>query len=242
MSELRPYKIIRNCISDSYPKDTDIVSSSSTVYKNTNIVKVDMDGHDVYKFDVEYYNKPDYIVNEFEMSKTQTIDPIIDPHRELSDVIKKKAKVLANNCTAKIENGFDLEIDGKIKHFSLSVFDQMNIDTQLNNILALGMTKVAYHADGEFCSEFNAIDFIKLASVAKFIILKENTYVNHLIMYIRSLSSAEDVINVQYGDPLQGEALLNFDIIIQSQANIYMEAIKGKGIEINIDEIIAAIL
>ncbi len=231
--ELKPYKVIKNIYSSSLPKEIDNESSHTTTYRNVNIEKVsvkDEDGVETikYKFDMEYYKKEDWLSSQIANLSTSKLDPVIDPSEDLATIIAKKSIILGNRCTEKIESGFDLEIKGEVRHFSISSFDQMNIDTQLSNILNLNMKQVAYHSDGCYCEMFDAEDFIKIAALSKAIILKEQTYVNFVITLIKSYTDVDAIVNFNYGDPLPEELIEKYNTIIMTQIKLFIEAIKFK--------------
>lgn len=240
----RLLKVFKNCISTEMPKTIDATSSQTTVFVNKNITK-DIrsnemgEQEEVYIYDMEYYSKSDWIAEMIEKSSVETIDPIIDPSADLSDIIAKKATILGNRCTEAIEAGFDC--DGK--HYSLSVFDQMDIDTQLSSIINLGMTEVAYHADGELCRIYSAEEFLKVACIAKATLLKHRSYVNGLIFMIKKMTNIDEIMEVEYGvtELHPGEIKKNYENVILSQSLSFVETIKNKtGIDFTdlIDEII----
>ena len=240
----RLIKKFKDCTSTEMPKNIDASSSQTTVFVYKNIKKSTRvnemgEEEDVYVYDMEYYNKADWIAEMIEQSTMQTIDPVIDPSAELSDIIAKKATILGNRCTETIEAGFDC--DGK--HYSLSVFDQMDIDTQLSSIINLGMTEVAYHADGELCRIYSAEEFLKVACIAKAIILKNRTYVNHLIVMLKKMTNIDEIMAVEYGvtELYPGEVKKNYEDVILSQSLSFVETIKNKtGLDFTdlIDEVI----
>ena len=76
-----------------------------------------------------------------------------------------------------------------------------------------------YHADGEMCTLFSAVDFTLIANTAMSFILRQTTYCNHLMSYVKSLDNVSDVQAVVYGQELTGEFLENYNNIIGGEVN-----------------------
>ena len=122
---------------------------------------------------------------------------IIEP--DLNEVIADKVIEISNICERKIYNGIDVDFGGDIKHFSLKIEDQLNI-----NRLALiygndEECSIIYHADGELYQEFSKEDFFKIVRAASDFISNETEYCNRLMRYTKSLETVSDVFSVVYG-------------------------------------------
>ena len=224
-------KKFTNLTSYEMPKLIDCDSSSTTVFECVDIKKItrkneENEDEEVYQYTMNYYNKQDWLAEQLEKSTVSVIDPIIDPSADLAEIIEKKVTILGNRCTETIEAGF--ECDGK--HYSLSSFDQMDIDAQLSNILNIGMTSVCYHSDNSLCTMYDAKDFLKVACIAKAVILKHKTYVNHLINMVKKMTNIDEIMAVEYGvtELAPGEVKKNYDDIITTQSISFIEAIKNK--------------
>jgi len=63
----------------------------------------------------------------------------------LEFVRSSKISIMSNACHKTIEQGFDLELRGETKHFSLDTQDQLN----LMSLSTLDSYSIPYHADGE---------------------------------------------------------------------------------------------
>ena len=220
-----------NLTSYEMPKLIDCDSSSTTVFECVDIKKItrkneENEDEEVYQYTMNYYNKQDWLAEQLAKSTLEVIDPIIDPSADLADIIAKKVTILGNRCTEHIEAGFDC--DGK--HYSLSTFDQMDIDAQLSNILNIGLTSVCYHADNTLCTMYTAKDFLKVACMAKAVILKHKTYVNHLISMVKQMDDIDEIMAVEYGvtEVSPGEIKKNYDEIVSTQCIAFVDAIKNK--------------
>ena len=141
---------------------------------------------------------------------------LIEP--TLEEVKAGKIKELTAVCQETIFNGIDVTLtSGETKHFSLKIEDQMNLNSLFAQV-SMGAIKaeegVPYHADGEICSMFNVADFTLVANTASAFKLQQTTYCNHLMLYIRTLTSKEDVEAVTYGQKLTGEFLESYNKLI----------------------------
>ena len=68
----------------------------------------------------------------------------------LDDVKANKIKELSEQANTIITNGFDLDVNGESKHFSLEVHDQQNIISICQYLLSHEeLSEYTYHADNE---------------------------------------------------------------------------------------------
>lgn len=117
----------------------------------------------------------------------------------LEDVKAKKIADMSEACRNAIIAGFDaLLSDGNSHHFSLTIEDQLNINS-LFGLLASGMTQVPYHADGEVCEYFSAEDFGIIVQTATAHKTYHESYFNSLKSYINSKRTAATVEAIFYG-------------------------------------------
>lgn len=95
--------------------------------------------------------------------------------------------------------GFDIVLsDGISHHFSLQIPDQLKI-SKLNDRAKAGESFLPYHADNEPCKVYSAEDIMAINTTMETIIEFQTTYFNSLKMYINSMTSKDDIINVRYG-------------------------------------------
>lgn len=117
----------------------------------------------------------------------------------LEDVKAKKIADMSEACRNAIIAGFDVVLsDGKTHHFSLTIEDQLNINA-LYGLLASGMKRVPYHADGEVCEYFSAEDFGAIVQTATTHKTYHESYFNSLKSYITSKRTAASVDAITYG-------------------------------------------
>ena len=95
--------------------------------------------------------------------------------------------------------GFDVVLsDGKSRHYSMTVEDQLNINS-LYGLLAAGMEQVPYHADGDVCEYYTAQDFGLIVQKAAAHKTYQESYFNSLKTYINSKRTAGTVDEIYYG-------------------------------------------
>lgn len=117
----------------------------------------------------------------------------------LEEVKEAKISEMSSACREAIIAGFDVVLaDGKSRHFSMTVEDQLNINS-LYGLLASGMTQVPYHADGEVCEYFSAEDFGIIVQTATAHKTYHESYFNSLKSYITSKRTAASVDAITYG-------------------------------------------
>ena len=102
-------------------------------------------------------------------------------------------------CTETIYAG--IEIDGK--RYSLTAYDQTEIMAQITAVRE-GAEFVPYHADGELCRMFSAVEFMVVAEAAIAHIFFHRTYCNHLNAWIRRADMAE-LYDITYGIELPSD-------------------------------------
>lgn len=192
-------------------------TNTGTIYVNTEYdleaekTKLDAKGAD-YKIEtidvsgIEQFDK-------VEVSSEQEAEELINP--KIETFINRKITELSDICQQTIFNGIDVTMsDGTTKHFSLKIEDQMNLNGLVSQI-SLGNIKaedgVPYHADGEICTMFSIADFTLIANTASAFKVAQTTYCNHLMSYVKTLTSKEDIEAVTYGQELTGEFLESYN-------------------------------
>lgn len=117
----------------------------------------------------------------------------------LEDVKAEKIRDLSDACHAAITSGFDVVLsDGKVHHFSMTVEDQLNINS-LYGLIASGAAQVPYHADGEPCVYFSAEEFAKVAQGATAHKTYHESYYNSLKTFVASKRTEASVKAISYG-------------------------------------------
>lgn len=110
---------------------------------------------------------------------------------------KHKIQLMSEACRNTIENGFDIELEGGTKHFSLTTQDQININTLV--LLSSQLELIPYHADDESCVFFTKSVFNEIAQKATQYITYHVTYFNSLKKYIESITTESEIDAVTYG-------------------------------------------
>ena len=130
---------------------------------------------------------------------------IVDPVEEASIeyIRSSKLKEMSYTCRTTIENGFDLELRGELRHFSLDTQDQLNLISL--SAMAQMQEYIPYHADGEECIFYTAEEMNAIVATATAFKIYHTTYYNALKAYINSLETLEDIAAIEYGTPIPEE-------------------------------------
>lgn len=122
----------------------------------------------------------------------------------ISSIKEAKIKEISNACNKTIISGIDLELNGELHHFNLSIEDQSNI-ANLFKLVELGCTEYPYQADGGVCRIYSASEIVQIYVASQTLITTQTTYHNILKTYIQSLTDIEVISQVVYGMELPEE-------------------------------------
>lgn len=134
------------------------------------------------------------------------------PPRPLSEVQAEKLAELSAACDSAINDGITLTTeDGVERHFAGDEQDQINID-QVLRACEGGAPGWLYQSEGEDgqageCFWCTAGDAKKISNGLAIDKTKKRTYHNVLKKYVLQLTTVEEVLAVNWGQPLAGEWL-----------------------------------
>lgn len=112
--------------------------------------------------------------------------------------VGKKAEVSAA-CEQIIYAGINVTLsDGTTEHYSLTEHDQLNLFGKLSQI-SVGAAQLEYHADGQSCRYYTAIDMQAIIQAAMWHVSYHTTYCNALNMWIAGCQTTEEVQEIFYG-------------------------------------------
>lgn len=153
--------------------------------------------------------------------------PLIE--EPLEDIRQKKISSLSSMCHDMIEHGVDVEIDGTKEHFSYSIEkgDQGNIDDIFNLANATKLSQ-PYHADGGACKLYTPEQIMAIYVAQKTNKTVQETWFNQIKQYILSCNDKEEIKGIEYGQPLTGVYLENYNAIL-AQAQEIINAVIGGG-------------
>lgn len=140
---------------------------------------------------------PDYV--------EPAVEPIIDPIDVASvDFIRSsKLNEMSYACRQAIESGFDLELRGETKHFSLTTQDQLNLMSL--SVMAQTQSLIPYHADGEETDFYTSEEINQIVEAANTLKIQHTTYYNALKTYINALETIEEISAITYGVEIPDE-------------------------------------
>ena len=154
-------------------------------------------------------------------SPTESYKPTIDETK------KTKISSLSSICNKSIVQGVDVEIDGKIEHFSYNDEDQVNIK-ELFDLAVQTNVPLYYHADGESCKLYTIDQIVSIYTTNAVNKMHHITYFNQLKMYIDSLETIDEIEIINYGDELTGEYLNTYNEAML-QANVGLTTLLSLG-------------
>ena len=167
------------------------------------VLEIDAEEYENLKHGLEVEEQMPYTRDE-----TEEVAPRADinPHDTITLEFIRTSKIneMSRTCNQVIEAGFDIELGGKIEHFSLTTQDQLNL-ISLSSMAANGMEAIPYHADGEICRFYSNAEMQAIVAQATAFKIYHTTYYNALKNYINSLDTIEEIAAVTYGMPLPEE-------------------------------------
>ena len=136
-------------------------------------------------------------------------EEIIEDNTDPSDISTldfirtTKINEMSYTCRTTIEAGFDLELRGVMKHFSLDTQDQLNLISL--SAMAQTQTLIPYHADGEECVFYTNEEINEIVETATAFKIYHTTYYNALKTYINALETIEEISAITYGVEIPDE-------------------------------------
>lgn len=116
-----------------------------------------------------------------------------------------KINHLESQCSDAITKGRKIAFaDGKEEEFTYTIEDQLNI-AELANSAMNGTDSYLYHANGSPCRSYTKDEIILIYKTLYEHKWKCLVYFNQLRAYVESLTTAEEVNAVEYGQELTGE-------------------------------------
>lgn len=173
--------------------------SNKYSYENVDIVEISLEEYDALYQAITINNE---ILVELEEKNPLENAPIfteeVNDNMTLEFIRTSKINEMSRACNQVIEAGFDIELGGKVEHFSLTTQDQLNL-ISLSSMAANGMEAIPYHADGEICRFYSNAEMQAIVARATAFKIYHTTYYNALKNYINSLDTIEAVAEVTYG-------------------------------------------
>lgn len=157
-------------------------------------------------------------------------EPGPDPEPEPEPVeVARAAKIaeISAACNAAIDAGTSVDLpSGTREEFTYTVADQANVSEMFTACLA-GATGYIYHANNSPCKTYPAADVVAIYGTLSMYKTGQLTYHNQLRQFVNSLTTAEDIQTVTYGQPLIGEYLTQYNDLM-AEAQTQMDAVLAK--------------
>lgn len=145
---------------------------------------------------------------------------------DLPTLAEKKLVEVNSVCEATIHAGIDVELSVGTKHFSLTANDQTNLDSMFSAV-TLGATEYPYHADGEQCTMYSALDIMTLYVAYKTFVTYQTTYCNMLRTWIKRETDNKVIAGIVYGCDLPEDLTADMTRLLEA-ANAQIQAIVAK--------------
>lgn len=166
-----------------------------------------------------------YVPDEEKWNLWKSTQPI-DPGPVETARAAKIAEISAA-CSAAIDAGTSVDLpSGTREEFTYTVADQANVSEMFTACLA-GATGYIYHANNSPCKTYPAADVVAIYGTLSMYKTGQLTYHNQLRQFVNSLTTAEDIQTVTYGQPLIGEYLSQYNALM-AEAQTQMDAVLAK--------------
>lgn len=140
--------------------------------------------------------EPDMTEPEIEESpEFENMEVTVDYIRDV------KLKELSLACSKAIADGFDLEVDGELMHFSLTANDQLNLQDASLQIIG-GKNTIPYHADDGEYRLFTDKDMFRIFTAANEHKTYHLAYFNCLKKWVNGLKRISSIQAVEYGSDI----------------------------------------
>ena len=118
----------------------------------------------------------------------------------IENVRERKISEMNTVQQSMIANGFDIVIDGKLKHFTLTDHDQTSMLGLMGQV-QMGIEQIPWHTSDhdEHCEYFTNEQMKSIIEKATGFLTYHITYFRDLRIYINNLSSKEEIEAVEYG-------------------------------------------
>lgn len=118
----------------------------------------------------------------------------------IENVRERKINEINNAQQIAIQNGFDIEINGNIDHFSLTDHDQISL-LGLFSMMQSGMEYIPWHTvnHDEACKYYTNEQMKSIIEKAMTFLTYHITYFRDLRIYINSLTDKSEIEAIEYG-------------------------------------------
>ena len=209
---------------------TDYRSSISLIKENVIFVKSGVTKDCVEPEPIQLYDKDGFYLYKVEDGKKVDTTPQDKKafmeekaKKEREEALSKKLDELSYFCKQSIEKG----VDFNGSHFSYTLDAQTNISSAATLAVQTGLD-VPYHADGESCKLFKKDEIVMLYVAQEQNLTHHTTYHNQLKLYTQSLSTAEEINAVKYGETqLPGKYMDTYKTVMGQASQVIAKFVGG---------------
>lgn len=139
----------------------------------------------------------------------------------------EKLAELSAACEKAINAGTKVKFsDGSERMVTYDIKDQANIK-ELFDAARMGAPAYLYHTPSGDCMMYSAADIFAMYSTLARYKTQQLTYHNKLKKYVQSLDIVPAIQAVQYGDPLTGEYLEDYNTLIAEAEAVMQTLLQG---------------
>ena len=173
------------------------LSTNDIEYMYVDVIEINKEEYDELSLaiklneEIKVIREPEPVVEE----------PLIEEQEQVTIEYIRSTKIseMSVACESTITEGFDIELsDGKMRHFSLTEKDQLNL-IAIQGMLLSGADVIPYHADGELCEYYTSEDMALIINKANAFKTYHVSYFNSLKLYINSLATIGRIMAIYYG-------------------------------------------
>lgn len=170
-----------------------------------------------------------YSIKDIDGIERATVVPMSQWTEEIKQaydsMICEQAKVvkieeLSQACNQAINAGAEVQLETGVEAFTYNLEDQANISDMVNAV-AMGADGYLNHSNGSKCRMYNAVEIMTIYPVLATLKTHHRTYFNLLKKYVNTLTTADEVNAVTYGQDLTGDFLSRYEgLMLQAKAEI----------------------
>ena len=154
-----------------------------------------------------------------------TFTSLVKDTGDLASIKEAKISELSFTCQDTIYKGMDVELSEGNEYFEYKSLDQTNIKGLFDSVTSLGVTEFPYQSDDGKCRVYSAADIVKLYTTLEGLRISQLTYYHQMKDYVDSLTTADEVLAIEYGQSLTGTYLEHYNEMVAVATQQLQQAI-----------------
>lgn len=154
-----------------------------------------------------------------------TFTSLVKDTGDLASIKEAKISELSFTCQDTIYKGMEVELSEGNEYFEYKSLDQTNIKGLFDSVTSLGVTEFPYQSDDGKCRVYSAVDIVKLYTTLEGLRISQLTYYHQMKDYVHSLTTADEVLAIEYGQSLTGTYLEHYNGMVAVATQQLQQAI-----------------